>query len=134
MRSDHESQYDGIERTFEDKWGSEEVIKTKQTGVELDKSELKGIVFTRKDGSKEFVKAIPGRESGNPKVRLEKYKVCDQCFSVGMIYADCICSYSKYKTIELEFEVCNCCDRIINDGEPADTEFNTKQIESLNRK
>lgn len=64
--------------------------------------------------------------------RLEKFKVCDECYCVNIIHTDCICSYSKYKTIELEFEVCTCCGQLIDDGTPADTEFNTEQIKKHN--
>lgn len=64
------------------------------------------------------------------KTRLEKFKVCDQCYCVGMKYGDCVCSYDKYKTIELEFEVCECCGHLIDDGNPADTPFNDEQIKN----
>jgi len=67
------------------------------------------------------------------KTKLEKYNVCDQCFAVGIINNDCMCSYGKYTTIELEFEVCECCGNLIDDGNPADTEFNNKQFEKLNK-
>ena len=67
------------------------------------------------------------------KTRLEKFDVCKGCYSVGMTHADCICSYSEYETIELEFEVCNCCDNLIADGNPADTEFNRKQLEDVDK-
>lgn len=67
------------------------------------------------------------------KIRLEKRMVCIQCQSVGIIYNDCICTYSNdYDTIELEFEVCNCCGHLINDGYSADTEFNRLQLEKIN--
>lgn len=69
----------------------------------------------------------------NPKKRLEKYRVCDQCLSIGIIYNDCVCAYDKYKTIELEFEVCSCCNKVIDDGQPAETEFNKKQLKTLNK-
>ena len=59
--------------------------------------------------------------------RLEKFEVCDQCYSVG-IRPGCICSYDKYKTIKLEFKVCECCDQLINDWSPPDTPFNKEQI------
>jgi len=62
------------------------------------------------------------------KTRLEKYKVCKRCFSVGITDNNCVCTYGNYKTIELEFEVCDCCGHLINDGSPADTEFNDKQL------
>jgi len=63
------------------------------------------------------------------KTRLEKHRVCEDCHCVGIQYSDCRCAYDKYKTIELEFEVCDCCGNLINDGQPADTEFNKKQLE-----
>ena len=59
---------------------------------------------------------------------LEKHKVCDRCLSVDISDPDCMCCIGKYDTIELEFEVCNCCGNIVNDGRPAETEFNTKQL------
>ena len=62
------------------------------------------------------------------KTRLEKHKVCDQCYAVGLLYNDCVCSYGKYKTIELEFEVCECCGNLVDDGNPADTPFNEEQF------
>lgn len=65
------------------------------------------------------------------KTRLEKHKVCVDCFSVGIIDNNCICASGKYQTIELEFEVCVCCNNLIEDGYPADTEFNTEQFKKL---
>ena len=62
---------------------------------------------------------------------LEKFKVCDQCWSVGIVHADCICAYGNYKTIELEFEVCDCCHHLISDGTPAETPFNEEQIKTI---
>ena len=63
------------------------------------------------------------------KIRIEKYKVCVDCRSVGIIHSKCRCVYeTNYKTIELEFEVCDCCGNVINDGCPADTEFNKQQL------
>jgi hypothetical protein len=62
------------------------------------------------------------------KTKLEKFKVCSQCYCVGIIHTDCICSYGKYKSIELEFEVCVCCDNLIEDGVPADSEFNKQKL------
>lgn len=64
---------------------------------------------------------------------LEKFEVCDQCWSVGIIDNNCVCSYDKYKTIELEFEVCNCCGNLVEDGSPADTEFNRKQLDNVEK-
>ena len=65
--------------------------------------------------------------------KLEKFDVCDRCYSVGITHTDCICSYGNYKTIELEFEVCNCCGNLVEDGHPADTEFNDRQIEKYGK-
>jgi len=67
------------------------------------------------------------------KTRLEKYKVCDQCHSVGIVEANCQCTYGKYSTIELEFEVCECCGNLLNDGYPADTPFNDEQFQKLEK-
>lgn len=64
------------------------------------------------------------------KTRLEKFKVCDQCYCVGKQHIDCVCAYDKYNTIELEFEVCECCGHLINDGAPAHTPFNDEQIKN----
>jgi len=61
--------------------------------------------------------------------KIEKHIVCKSCFSIGITDSDCICTYQKkYPTIELEFEFCNCCGKIINDGSPADTDFNDNQL------
>ena len=63
-------------------------------------------------------------------ITLVKIKVCTDCQSPEIIFKDCICTYSKdYDIVELEFERCNCCGRTAS--QPADTEFNTKQLESL---
>ena len=59
---------------------------------------------------------------------LQKFDVCDRCFSVNIIDTGCICVDSNYTTIELEFEVCSCCGRLIGDGNPADTPFNDEQL------
>ena len=65
-------------------------------------------------------------------MKLKKYKVCSSCWSVGILDKDCICAYQRgYKTVELEFEVCECCDNLISDGNPAETEFNEKQLKEL---
>lgn len=49
--------------------------------------------------------------------------------SVGVTVIDCVCAYQNgYNTIELEFEVCECCGNLVSDGEPADTEFNKEQL------
>ena len=62
--------------------------------------------------------------------RLEKHTVCVDCLCVGISDPNCICTYQdNHKTIELEFEVCECCGKIISDGFPADTKFNQKQFD-----
>jgi hypothetical protein len=62
-------------------------------------------------------------------IRLEKHRVCADCHSVGITYNDCRCTYQNgYPTIELEFEVCECCGNIVNDGQCADTPFNNEQL------
>lgn len=66
------------------------------------------------------------------KTKLKKFEACDQCYCVGITYTDCVCAYSKYKTIELEFEICKCCGQLIDDGNPADTPFNNKQLKKHN--
>ena len=60
----------------------------------------------------------------------KKIKVCKRCLSQGVMDADCICMYtSNYPTIELEFNFCECCGQILNDGDPDETEFNIGQFE-----
>lgn len=66
--------------------------------------------------------------------RIEKFRVCDQCYCVGIQDSNCRCAYGKYQTVELEFEVCGCCGDVLTDGQPADTEFNTKQLKNDTRK
>jgi len=64
-------------------------------------------------------------------MRLVKHIVCEDCLSTGVRFVDCVCTYIKtYPTIELEFEECECCGNIINDGNPREIEFNIKQWES----
>ena len=58
-----------------------------------------------------------------------KKEVCPDCLSDEIIDIDCRCTYMKYEPIELEFEYCECCNR--SDSEPANTEFNEKQLEML---
>ena len=67
-------------------------------------------------------------------IQLQKIEVCDQCYSAGILDPNCICAYGKYKRIELEFEVCGCCDTLIDDGSPAETLFNTEQIKKITKK
>ena len=62
------------------------------------------------------------------KTELKKFEVCEDCHCIGIQHTDCKCSYTNYKTIELEFEVCSCCGTVLEDGDPADTEFNKKQL------
>lgn len=62
------------------------------------------------------------------KTRLERHRVCTHCFALGIMDINCICSYGNYKVIELEFEVCDCCGHVLNDGQPADSEFNKQQL------
>ena len=62
--------------------------------------------------------------------KLIKFSVCADCFGIGIIDNGCQCvTENNFPTIELEFEVCNCCGNLIEDGTPADTEFNRKQFE-----
>jgi len=66
-------------------------------------------------------------------MKLEKHLVCASCLTVGITDPNCVCCYmNNYETIELEYEVCECCNRLISDGEPADTEFNTEQFAKQN--
>ena len=63
-----------------------------------------------------------------PKTKLVKHTVCANCEAVGIIYKDCICTYDKnYPRIELEFETSVEFDTLLEDGNPADTEFNKEQ-------
>lgn len=68
------------------------------------------------------------------KTKLEKFKVCEDCYCVELVHIDCACAFSNYKTIELEFEVCKCCGSLIEDGNPADTPFNNRQLKNHNEK
>jgi hypothetical protein len=59
----------------------------------------------------------------------QRFSVCRSCLSVGITHGDCVCLYSRdYPIIELEFEVCDCCGHLRNDGSPADTKFNDEQF------
>ncbi len=61
----------------------------------------------------------------------QKFNVCTECFSVEPSDFECICCYSnEYETIELEFEVCNCCNKLI-DNSPAETDFNKNQMNKI---
>lgn len=67
-----------------------------------------------------------------PNIKIEKHVVCTSCWSVSATDPNCICYYSNnYPTIELEFEFCGCCNNLVSDGNPANTEFNIKQLENL---
>lgn len=59
---------------------------------------------------------------------LEKHKVCDKCYAVGITDSDCVCVHGKPNMIELEFKCCTCCGTLTSDGYPAETEFNSKQL------
>ena len=60
--------------------------------------------------------------------RLEKFLVCKDCLTLEIIDVECRCVWDKkYPTIELEFEVCGCCDNI--SSSPANSEFNEKQFD-----
>ena len=64
------------------------------------------------------------------KTKIVRFVVCNSCYSIGILFVDCICIKNKvYPQIALDFEVCSCCEQIITDGEPANTPFNIKQIE-----
>jgi len=63
------------------------------------------------------------------KTKLEKHTVCVICQSVGNTDPRCICCYeNRWESIELDFEACECCGNLIDDGNPADTEFNKEQL------
>lgn len=66
------------------------------------------------------------------KTEIVKHTVCVDCLSTTIINVDCRCvTHNNYKTVELEFEVCACCNNILNDGSPAETEFNTQKYKEL---
>lgn len=67
------------------------------------------------------------------KTRIKKFMVCEECYCLSISNIDCVCAQGVYRTIELEFEVCECCGGIMTDGEPAETEFNKEQINELNK-
>ncbi len=64
-------------------------------------------------------------------IKYKKFRVCDSCYGVGIVDPSCHCIDGKFKTIELEFEVCSCCENVMSDGQPADTEFNKRQFEKI---
>jgi len=64
-------------------------------------------------------------------IRIERHRVCSSCWSVTATDPECVCCYSnRYDTIELDFEVCGCCNNLVEDGTPAETEFNDKQLKN----
>lgn len=70
-----------------------------------------------------------------PTPKFQKHKVCIHCLGVGVVDPSCPCTYShKYQTIELEFEVCECCGHLKNDGEPAATSFNEEQLKTISNR
>lgn len=64
---------------------------------------------------------------------LIKHRVCVDCLThdINLTPDNCICTYKDYDTIELEFESCDCCGHV--EAEHADTPFNEKQIEKLEK-
>ncbi|MCH8067795.1 MAG: hypothetical protein IID16_00780 [Candidatus Marinimicrobia bacterium] len=67
------------------------------------------------------------------KTHLQKIEVCDRCFSDRIIDTDCQCCIGNVILIELEFDVCHCCCNVIDDGQPADTEFNREKYLKLKK-
>lgn len=68
-------------------------------------------------------------------MKLEKHEVCIDCLAVLITDPNCGCCYNNgYETIELEYEVCDCCGNLINDGSPAKSEFNTNQFKKHREK
>lgn len=65
-------------------------------------------------------------------MKIEKFKVCEDCQSLDIIDPNCRCTYDRnYPIIELEFEVCECCNAV--KSYPVDSEFNIQQWESKNK-
>jgi hypothetical protein len=64
------------------------------------------------------------------KYRLERFDVCVDCLSPEITDLTCACIDSNYKTINLEFKVCACCDNLYEKF-PADTEYNNEQLKKL---
>lgn len=63
-------------------------------------------------------------------MKLVKMRACVDCLTFAIRDPDCVCCYANvYKTVELEFEECECCGNISE--EYADTEFNHSQLEKL---
>ena len=61
---------------------------------------------------------------------LVKLNVCVDCLSPDIVDPNCVCTYDRnYKTVELEFEKCSCCGHL--NSRYVDTEFNSKQLETL---
>jgi len=77
---------------------------------------------------KSVLEAMEEYKGEKDKTKLEKYRVCNKCYSVGITDNNCMCTYGKFEPIVLEFEVCTCCGGLIEDGNPADTAFNNKQL------
>lgn len=66
------------------------------------------------------------------KTKLVRERVCVNCLSVEITDPNCVCTYDKnFEDVELEFEVCACCNKVLSDGAPADTEFNKEQLSNL---
>lgn len=62
---------------------------------------------------------------------LKKINVCKYCFSDGITDLNCKCVNSRVNTVLLEFEFCKCCNNIISDGYPAETNFNKNQLKNI---
>lgn len=63
---------------------------------------------------------------------VAKFVVCASCLSEGVTDINCVCcSEEGYDSIELEFNSCECCGHIIDDGFPINSEFNTAQLKTL---
>ena len=70
---------------------------------------------------------LQNKESGIS-LNVERHTVCKICYSVGISHPDCDCCHmNNYPTIELEFEVCNTCGNLVDDGHPVENEFNKEQ-------
>jgi hypothetical protein len=86
---------------------------------------------SQKENKESFIEGAKWQsaQNKNSSIRLEKHEVCVDCYSIGISHIDCICGYqNNYPTIELEFEVCGCCGNVVEDGSPAETQFNWEQF------
>ena len=109
--------------------GKQIVIYGVSLGTTTKICEIENPFLTLKDKREIAQRIVVGLQ----KTTLEKNRVCKSCLSVGIQDPNCICADSKHDIIELEFEVCTCCGNLIHDGQPAETEFNEKQLSNLNK-